>query len=159
EGLGPGDECGGALRERQCAAARLADEELHDLPVADGIATDGDDLDHRLGAVLDEEHPAAEELGDDPEPVGALLEAAEIDESGRDALAGGDRGDPADAEEDPALARHLDDEADHAGRGPRPAHEDDVADPADAVAVRVEDRAAGEPGDEDAVLVGHPVTI
>jgi hypothetical protein len=50
-----------------------------------------------------------------PHLAAALLEAAHVDEAGRDDLAGADARDPSDRQEHVPTARHLDDEADDAG--------------------------------------------
>ena len=92
---------------------------------------------------------AAEHLGDDAHLAAALLEAAQVDEPGRDDLAGADAGDAADRHEDAALAGDLDDEADHARRVVLAVHDEDVAHLADPIARGVEDGAPGESGDED----------
>ena len=93
--------------------------------------------------------PAAEHLGHDPHLAAALLEAAHVDEPGRDDLAGGDGGDAADRDEDVPAAGDLDDETDDARRIVLAIDDDDVADLAEAVAGGVEDGAPGQARDED----------
>ena len=93
---------------------------------------------------------AAEQLGDDADLAGALLEAAHADDPGRDDLAGADRDDAADGEEHAAAAGDLDDHADHARRRGAAVDDDDVADAAEAVAGAVEHRAPRQAGHEDA---------
>ena len=67
-----------------------------------------------------------------------------------------DGGDPAHRHEDPAAGDHLDDQAQDPRRGGADAQrDDDVADLADAVAVGVEDRQPGEPGDVRPARRGH----
>ena len=146
--LAPRDVGRLALRERRCAL-RPAHEELVDLPLAGLLLLDRDVLDRRLARAVVEGDLAAEHLGDDAHLAAALLEAAQVDEAGRDDLAAADRGDPPDRHEDAALAGDLDDEADHARRVVLAVHDEDVAHLADPVAGGVEDGAPGESGDED----------
>ena len=68
----------------------------------------------RLAGAVAQRDLAAEQFGDDAHLAAALLEAAQVDEAGRDDLAGADARDASDREEDAALAGHLDDQADHA---------------------------------------------
>ena len=95
-----------------------------------------------------EDDLAAEHLGDDAHLAAALLEAAQVDEAGRDDLAGADARDAADREEDAALAGDLDDQADHARRIVLAVDHEHVAHLADPVAGGVENGAPGESGDE-----------
>ncbi len=62
----------------------------------------------------------SKQLGDDQGLVGALLEAAHVDQAGGDDLTGVDRGDPGHRHEDPAPPGHLDDQADDARPRVRP---------------------------------------
>ena len=55
---------------------------------------------------------ALDELGEDEGLVGPLLEAAHVDQAGRDDLAAVDGGHAGHRDEDPTAARHLDDEPD-----------------------------------------------
>ena len=146
--LAPGGERRLALRERRCAL-RASQEELADLPLAGLALLDRDVLDGGLARAVVEDDLAAEHLGDDPHLAAALLEAAQVDETGRDDLAAADRGDPADRDEDAALARDLDDETDHTRGIVLAVHDEDVARLADPIAGGVEDGAPGESGDED----------
>ena len=96
-----------------------------------------------------EEHPAADQLGHDPHLAAALLEAPDVDQTGRDDLAGGDRGDPADRDEDVAAAGDLDDQADDARRIVLAEDDHDIAHLAEPIAGGVEDGAPRQACDED----------
>ena len=126
------------------AGAELLDADVLD----DGV----DDL-ALVGAHL---HGTLEELGDDEGLVAALLEAAHVDQAGRDDLATLDGGHPGHRHEHPATAGHLDDQADDAGPGAGQAEgDDDVANPADLVTERVEDTQLGQAADEGAGRRAH----
>ena len=137
-------------RPSRCAGGTGAHEGPRHAPAAGAELLDADVLDRRVddlalvGAHL---HGALEELGDDEGLVAALLEAAHVDQPGRDDLATLDRGHPGHRHEDPASTRHLDDEADDARSAAGDVEgDDDVADAADLVAERVEDAQLGRVG-------------
>ena len=138
-----------SLRERRGARARAAQEELTDIPLAEPVALDRDVLDDGGARSVDEVDAAAEQLGHDPHLAAALLEAAHVDEAGRDDLAGRDGGDAADRDEHVPAAGDLDDETDDARRIVLAIDDDDVADLAEPVAGGVEDGAPGQARDED----------
>ena len=98
-------------------------------------------------AVLGRDLPV-EQLAQDERLAGSLLEALDVEQAGGDHPAGVDRGDAGDRQEDPAAAGHLRDHADHPRRAIGPHDHDDVAHPADLVAVRVEHGGPGQAGDE-----------
>src|SRR5699024_11039682 len=81
---------------------------------------------------------------------GALLEAAHVDQAGRDDLTPFDGGHPRHRHEDPAAPGHLDDEADDPRAPGGGEGDDDVAYPTDLVAERVEDLEARQARDEEA---------
>ena len=110
---------------------------------------DRDILDGGLAGSVVQHHLAAEQLGDHAHLAAALLEAAQVDEAGGDDLAGADARDATDREEDAALARDLDDQADHGGRLRVAVDDEHVAHLADLVAGGVENGAPGQSGDED----------
>ena len=115
----------------------------------------------RLLAGGEHGHPAVEQLGEDQRLAGPLVEPAQAHRAGgeHDGVRV-DRGDPADRHEDPPAALDLGDEAEHLRRvGAEAQRDDDVADPADLVAVGVEDGQAGQPGDEDAGRGAHPARL
>ena len=140
----------GALAERRGAGARAAEEQLARRPTrrvpTSSIATSS--MTALAGSVAQHDL-AAEQLGDHAHLAAALLEAAQVDEAGRDDLAGADARDPPDREEDAALAGDLDDQSDDASGSPCAVDDEHVADLADPVASGVEDGAPGQAGDED----------
>jgi hypothetical protein len=89
-----------------------------------------------------EVHATTEKLAHDAHLAAALLEASNVDESGRDDLAGLDRGDAPDRQEDVATPRDLDDQAHHTRRVVFSVDDDHVTDFAEPVARGVEDGAA-----------------
>ena len=79
----------------------------------------------------------------------ALLEAADVDQSGGDDRARLDGGDPRQRQEDATAPGHLDDQA-HRPRLPAYLdQDDDVVDLAHRIPEGVEDGRAHEAGDED----------
>src|SRR5690606_10341110 len=105
---------GAALAERGRARARAAQEELAHDPLAGARLLDRDVLDRGLARSVAEGDLAAEQFGDHAHLAAALLEAAQVDEAGRDDLTGADARDASDRQEHPSAARDLDDEADDA---------------------------------------------
>ena len=99
-------------------ADALAAEDLDDDPVAVALLLHRDVLDGRVVAVLGggDRHGAVEQLGQHQGLVGALLEAAHVDQAGGDDLPGVDARHPGHRHEHPAPAGHLDDQADDARR-------------------------------------------
>ena len=67
-----------------------AHEELADLPLAGPASSIATSSMIGLARAVGEAHAAAEHLGDHPHLAAALLEAAHVDEPGRDDLAGAD---------------------------------------------------------------------
>lgn len=139
----------------QRPAAPLADEVLVDLPVAaggqllDGHVQDGDLLAF-LAMAVHQPHPPVEELAEDEPFGGPLFEAAHVDHTGGDDLAGLHAGHPGHRQEDPPPADHLDDQTQDAWRpSADPQHRHQVPDPADLVPVRIEHGHPGEMRDED----------
>ena len=112
-GVAPLD--GEGLAAAAQALAGTPDEQPGDRPVAGALLLDADVLDHRGGAVLEQGHRAVEQLAEHQGLGGPLLEAAHVDQAGRDDLAGVDGGHPGHRHEDPAAAGHLDDQAEDAG--------------------------------------------
>ena len=126
-----------------------ANRDLGEQPVAGAGALHRDvgDRDELVG--LGERDLAVEQVAEHQRLGFTLGEAAQADRAGRHDRAGLDAGDPGDRQEDRAARRHLDDESEHArllGAGPE--QHDDVAHPADLVAVRIEDDNAGEARDK-----------
>ena len=78
----------GPFANGEALVLRAAQEELADIPLAEPVALDRDILDDGGARAVVEVHLAAEHLGHDPHLAAALLEAAHVDESGRDDLAG-----------------------------------------------------------------------
>jgi hypothetical protein len=87
----------------------------------------------------------------------ALLEAAHVDEPGRDDLAGLDRGDPPDRQEDVA-APGISTTAHHTRRVVFSVDDDDVTDFAEPVARGVEDGAAHQACHENPLRT-HPSSV
>ncbi len=139
-----------ALR-RSAPPRSLADEVLVDLPVAaGGQLLDGHVQDGDLLVILDQPDPPVQELAEDEPLGGPLLEAPHVDDAGGDDLAGLDARHPGHRQEDPPAADHLDHQPQDAGRASAdPQHRHQVADPADLVAVGVEDGHPGQVRDED----------
>ena len=97
-----------------------------------------------------ERHGRVEQLADDEQLAGALLEAAQVEQAADDDAACVDRGDPGHRHEDAPPRLHLEHEADDpwwAGRRAQRGH--DVPDLAELVAAGVEDRSPRQAGDED----------
>ncbi len=123
-------------------------EEVTDGPLARARLLDRDVLDRRLAAAVAQGDAATDHLGEHAHLAAALLEAAQVDEAGRDDLPRPDARHAADGEEHPAPAGHLDHEADHARSIRAPVDDQHVADLADLVARGVENGAPAQSGDE-----------
>ncbi len=114
-----------------------------------------------LPPAVGDRHPPVQQLLQHQQLARALLEPAQVERAGvehhRVRL---DRGDPADRQEDPPAQRHLRDQPDHPGRQAAAAQAGHrVPDPADLVAIGVEDRQAGETGHVHPGRRGHLLSL
>ena len=152
------------LRGPAAAAAQaagvgpLAHEDPGDLPVAVALDLQGHVLDHGGGAGTAgvppavghprQHHRALQQVGEDEDLGGPLLEAAHVHQAGGDHLARAHRGHPRDGHEDPPPTGDLRDQPHRPGAPLAAGQQHDVAHAAHRVAQGVEDRQAGEPRDE-----------
>ena len=135
----------------------LAAEHLGDVPVPPP-RLHGDVLDGAGERPVGRVHrdAALEQLGQDQRLVGALLEPAHVDQSGRDHLPCVQRGHAGHGDEHPPTPWHLGDEPDHPGpEGRRAERHDDVTHPPDGVSQRVEDAQSRKTRAEDTGSRSH----
>ncbi len=124
--------------------------DLGQKPVAGTGALHRDVGHGRRLAGLGQRHLPVQQLAENQRLSLALGESTEADRAGGHHRTRLDTGYPRDRQEDRATRRHFNDQAQHPWLLiPGPEHDDDVAHPADLIAVRVEDDDAGEARDEN----------
>src|SRR5690606_2471811 len=123
------------------------DRDLGDLPLGGLGLGDGHVVDGHLLAV--DRHGQVEHLGDHQRLGGPLLEPADVELAREDHRARLDAPYAGDGQEHAAARADLDHHAVHARRAGAAQPDHHVPDAADLVSRRVEDRRAGQTGDED----------
>lgn len=163
-GLGGGEagDRGGVDHERLTApeqppGRRPAHEQLRDVPVPAAAQLEPEVL-HASGPAAvggGERDDAVEDLAHHLQLARPLLEAAHVEQTGRDDRARVHAGDPGERNEHAPPSGHLDDEADRTQRPARADDDDDVAHLPHPVPIGVVDTRPGEAGCKDSGRGAH----